>query len=163
MFVNTSGAANLLGISTARVRQLLLEDRIEGANKLGNFWIIPLFEGKIIVHKRKKGPAPRWCSPRPPAKTKIHINTQRIKNNNQKIRENLDENGLDPVMTIKKGKENFYCHEVVIKGDCRIVYLPYTKNCGGAKVLLETFSRVEMFTKQWSDRSENNIFSLGFV
>jgi hypothetical protein len=73
-------------------------------------------------------------------KTRIHVNQHHIRSNKQK--------GTDlPVITIKQGKTNTYCNEVVITGPSRIVYSGpgcETKallGCG-ARVVIETESEV---------------------
>jgi hypothetical protein len=45
--------------------------------------------------RRKRGPAPRWRNPRTPAKTIVHVNTHKIK-------ENQKQNLQQPVITVKK-------------------------------------------------------------
>ena len=49
MIVGTTEAANILKISTGRLRILLLEGRVEGAYKSGKMWLMPLFNGKPIM------------------------------------------------------------------------------------------------------------------
>ena len=73
-------------------------------------------------------------------KTRIHVNQHHIRSNKQK--------GTDlPVITIKQGKTNTYCNEVMIMGPSRIVYSGSgceTKallGCG-ARVVIETESEV---------------------
>jgi hypothetical protein len=55
MLVGTVQAAYLLGICCQRLRQLLKEERIQGAKKVGRFWQIPLFRGMPKMKKRGKG------------------------------------------------------------------------------------------------------------
>lgn len=69
MIVGTTQAAKILNISTARLRSLLIAGRVEGAYKTGKMWLTPLFNGKPIIRRGKRGPAPRWRNPRKPAKT----------------------------------------------------------------------------------------------
>ena len=69
MIVGTTQAANILNISTARLRVLLIQGRVEGAYKTGKMWLIPLFNGKPIITKGTRGPTPKWRNPRKPAKT----------------------------------------------------------------------------------------------
>lgn len=130
MIVGTTEAAKILKISTARLRTLLIARRVEGAYKTGKMWLIPLFNGKPIIRRCKKGPAPRWCNPKKPAKTIIHVNSHRIRQN-QKQQEN------QPVITVKTGNTNTYGHQVEIPGGCRVVYDPNSSRCG-AKVWIET-------------------------
>lgn len=72
-------------------------------------------------------------------KTYIHVN-QHV------IRANKKHGKNDPVITIKSGKTNTYCHEVEILGPSKIVYGGNDKpllNCG-ARVVIETESPVEV-------------------
>lgn len=130
MIVGTTETAKILNISTARLRVLLIAGRVEGAYKTGRMWLIPLFKGKPIIRKGKRGPAPRWRNPRKPAKTIVHVNTQRIKQNQKASRH-------QPVITVKRGNNNQYGYEVQIPGGCRVVYRPDHPKCG-AKVWIET-------------------------
>jgi len=72
-------------------------------------------------------------------KTYIHVNQH-------KIRGNLKHERNDPVITIKQGSKNTYCHEVAINGPSRVVYGGNDKpllNCG-ARVVIETEADVEI-------------------
>ena len=63
----------------------------------------------------------------------IHVN-QHV------IRANKKNNENNPVITIKEGKKNTYCHEVVILGNSKITYSGNEKtalSCG-ARVVIET-------------------------
>ena len=69
----------------------------------------------------------------------IHVN-QHV------IRANKKNNKNDPVITIKQGKSNIYCHEVNILGPSRVVYGGNEKpllSCG-ARVVIETEAEVEV-------------------
>ena len=69
----------------------------------------------------------------------IHVN-QHV------IRSNKKNNTNDPVITIKQGKSNIYCHEVNILGPSRVVYGGNEKpllSCG-ARVVIETEAEVEV-------------------
>lgn len=132
MIVGTTAAAKILNISTSRLRTLLISQRVEGAYKTGKMWLIPLFNGRPIIAKGKRGPAPRWRNPVKPAKTIIHVNAIKIQQNQKKQQ-------TEPVITVKKGNTNQYGHEVVIPGGCRIVYRPDNPNRGGARVWIESF------------------------
>ncbi|MEQ8995343.1 MAG: DNA-binding protein [Coleofasciculus sp. B1-GNL1-01] len=162
MIVGTTEAAKILNISTARLRVLLLQGRVEGAYKTGRMWLMPLFNGKPLIQRGKRGPAPRWRNPRKPAKTIIHVNSQRI-------RQNQKHNSHQPVITVKKwcdprtligandqatqtGNRNVYGHEVEIPGGCRVVYRPDSPRCG-AKVWIETFYNVKVISWQEDDSS----------
>jgi hypothetical protein len=72
-------------------------------------------------------------------KTYIHVNQHKIRANKK--------NGTDePVITIKKGSSNTYCHEVEINGPSRVVYGGNDKpllSCG-ARVVIETESSVDI-------------------
>ena len=136
MIVGSSEAAKILNISTSRLRVLLSSNRVRGAYKTGKMWLIPLFNGKPIITKGKRGPAPRWRNPKKPAKTIIHVNTQ-------KIRQNQKYQQQEPVITVKKGNTNQYGHEVEILGGCRIVYRPDRPLCG-AKVWIESLYDVKL-------------------
>ena len=140
--------------------------RVEGAYKSGKMWLMPLFNGKPIIKRCKKGPAPRWRNPRTPAKTMVHVNTHKIKENQkQKLQQ--------PVITVKKRCDpsqvslstldaatvavlgngesaatksqnvNLYGHEVEILGGCRVVYCPDSSK-HGAKVWIETLYDVKV-------------------
>ncbi|NEO31627.1 MAG: helix-turn-helix domain-containing protein [Symploca sp. SIO3C6] len=80
MIVGTAQAADLLGISTARVRLLLKQGRIQGAYKIGRFWVIPLFDGMPVISKGHRGPKARWQRKRHPL-TFIHANQHAIHQN----------------------------------------------------------------------------------
>ena len=69
----------------------------------------------------------------------IHVN-QHV------IRANKKNNANDPVITIKQGSTNTYCHEVEIKGPSRMIYSGNDKpilSCG-ARVVIETESDIEV-------------------
>jgi hypothetical protein len=70
-------------------------------------------------------------------KTIIHVNQHVIKANAK--------NGTqDPVLTVKTYKTNTYAHEVLIKGDSKVVYSPDKPLSCGARVWIETNSQVEV-------------------
>ena len=72
-------------------------------------------------------------------KTIIHVNQHVVKANAK--------NGTqDPVLTVKTYKTNTYAHEVVIKGDSKVVYSPDKPLSCGAKVWIETNSQVEVIS-----------------
>ena len=69
----------------------------------------------------------------------IHVN-QHV------IRANKKHGTNDPVITIKQGSKNTYCHEVDIKGPSKIIYGGNEKpilSCG-ARVVIETEEDVEI-------------------
>jgi hypothetical protein len=68
-------------------------------------------------------------------KTMIHVNQHVIKSNRK--------NGVqDPVLTVKTYKDNTYAHEVLIKGDSKVVYSPDKPLSCGAHVWIETQGKV---------------------
>lgn len=68
-------------------------------------------------------------------KTMIHVNQHIIKSNRK--------NGAsDPVLTVKTYKDNTYAHEVLIKGDSKVVYSPDKPLSCGAHVWIETQGKV---------------------
>ena len=132
LIVGTTQAAKILKISTARMRVLLASGRVQGAYKSGRLWLMPLFNGKPMIRKCKRGPAPRWQNPQAPAKTIIHVNSQKISKNRKQQQQ-------EPVITVKRGETNIYGHEVEIPGGCRVVYRPDKPKSCGAQVWIETF------------------------
>ena len=140
MIVCTSEAAKILNISSARLRMLLMEGRVKAAYKSGKMWMIPLFNGKPIISKGTRGPAPRWSNPREPAKTIIHVNTHAIGSNKKKQEKK-------PVISVKRTTTNRYGYEAIIPGGCRVVYDPDNeRRYGGAKVWIETLYDVEVIS-----------------
>ncbi len=84
MYVHTTKAASLLGISSRRLRQLLQQGRVKGAYKSGKFWLIPLYNGLPQVTKAKRSQAGTWKTQKQPRKTIVHINSNTIKGNAKK-------------------------------------------------------------------------------
>jgi hypothetical protein len=73
------------------------------------------------------------------AKKYIHVNQH-------KIRANKKHGTDEPVITIKEGRTNTYCHAVDIKGPSRVLYGGNEKpllSCG-ARVVIETESEIEI-------------------
>lgn len=68
-------------------------------------------------------------------KTRIHVN-QHV------IRRNSKTGQREPVLTCKTSKRNDYAHEVVIKGDSKVIYSPDKPLSCGAKVWIETEGEV---------------------
>ncbi|NEO33690.1 MAG: helix-turn-helix domain-containing protein [Symploca sp. SIO3C6] len=139
MFVGSTQAAKLMGISARRIRQLLQEGRIQGAFKAGRSWIIPLVEGMPQVKEGTRGPLARWRRRKPSPVTIIHVNQQTI-------RQNQKQEKPAPVISVKRGQENIYGHEVEIKGPCRVVYRRDNPKPCGARVWIETLFQVEVLT-----------------
>lgn len=157
--IDTKQAAQILNISTARVRILLKQGRIEGAYKIGKFWVIPLYNDRPFVKTRNRGPSPKWCNPRRPAKTNIKIDRHKIKGNtNKPVSE------IEGVVSLSKKNKTYCCHELAIHGPCRIFYsLEPQKSKGGARVWIETLSEVEMFEKKFTVNDVSATQSIGFV
>jgi hypothetical protein len=73
------------------------------------------------------------------SKTYIHVNQH-------KIRSNLKNGTNEPVITVKKGKNNTYCRSVTINGPAIVLQSLTDKpilSCG-ARVVIETVSPVEI-------------------
>ena len=73
------------------------------------------------------------------AKTYIHVNQH-------KIRANKKHGTDEPVITVKQGSKNTYCHQVAILGPSKVTYGGNDKpilSCG-ARVVIETESKVEI-------------------
>jgi hypothetical protein len=70
-------------------------------------------------------------------KTIIHVNQHVIK-------KNVKEGTNDPVLTVKTYKTNTYAHEVLVKGESRVVYSADKPLSCGARVWLETEAEVEV-------------------
>ena len=72
-------------------------------------------------------------------KTYIHVN-QHV------IRSNKKNNEDTPVITVKQGTKNTYCHEVAINGPSKVVYGGNDKpllSCG-ARVVIETEASIDI-------------------
>ena len=72
-------------------------------------------------------------------KTIIHVNQQHIRKN---IRA-TDEDKI-PVLTVKTYKSNVYANSVVIHGPSKVVYSPDKPLSCGARVWVETESKVDI-------------------
>ncbi len=73
------------------------------------------------------------------SKTYIHVNQHVIRSNKKH-----DKN--DPVITIKQGSKNTYCHEVQINGPSKMIYGGNDKPilpCG-ARVVIETEASIDI-------------------
>tara|TARA_B100001057_G_scaffold230288_1_gene230612 strand:- start:1695 stop:1925 length:231 start_codon:yes stop_codon:yes gene_type:complete len=75
------------------------------------------------------------------AKTYIHVNQHKIRSNKK--------NGTnEPVITIKQGTKNTYCHEVKVLGPSTVIYGGNDKpllSCG-ARVVIKTEAEVEIIS-----------------
>ena len=67
--------------------------------------------------------------------TRIHVNQHVIRRNGKTGERN-------PCLTVKQGKLNTYCHEVTIDGPSKVIYRPDKPLSCGAKVWVETKSKV---------------------
>lgn len=140
MFVGTAEAGTILGISTQRVRLLLKQGRIQGAQKIAGVWVIPLDNGKPRVTKGKRGPQPRWQPQRHCSVNTVHINRQSIGYNQN------HGTTAKPVLSVKRGTRNQALgHEAEIHGPCRVVYRPHKPHDCGATVWIETLAGVTVY------------------
>jgi hypothetical protein len=142
MNVTVTQLSKILGISTARIRQLLIAGRIKGAFKFGHMWSIPLVNGMPQITKGRRGPKLGFAKRRPDAVTRIHVNRNIV-------RDNKNNGSRLPVITVKQGKRNQYCHEVIIHGSCRLIYQPDKPLDCEAAVWIETYSKVELILKDY--------------
>ena len=69
---------------------------------------------------------------------------KRIHVNMHKVRANKKHGTNEPVLTIKEGKTNTYCHEVDIFGPSKVVYRPNKPLSCGARVWIETTASVRI-------------------
>jgi hypothetical protein len=84
-----------------------------------------------------------------PKKTIIHVNQHEIRRN-QKTGERK------PVLTVKSGKKNTYAHEVTIEGPVRVIYSPDRPLSCGARVWIETYSKVSCEVQN-ADQDEGRV------
>ena len=70
-------------------------------------------------------------------KTIVHVNQHAI-------RRNIKAEEREPVLTVKTYKSNTYAHEVSIDGPSKVVYSPDKPLSCGARVWIETESKVEI-------------------
>ena len=68
---------------------------------------------------------------------------KRIHGNMHKVRANKKHGTNEPVLTIKEGKSNTYCHEVDILGPSKLVYRPDKPLSCGARVWIETDAEIK--------------------
>ena len=69
---------------------------------------------------------------------------KRIHVNMHKVRANKKHGTNEPVLTIKEGSTNTYCHEVDILGPSKLVYRPNKPLSCGARVWIETTAAVRI-------------------
>ncbi|WP_293134012.1 DNA-binding protein [Okeania sp. SIO3I5] len=151
MEVGTTQAAFLLNISTARVRVLLKEGRIQGAYKNGRSWFIPLNnQGIPEIIPGRRGPDGTWNKGQRTTKTVIHV-LPTVVQANQKNATSL------PAVNIQQGDRYNVCHEAEILGPCKIVYQPHqiTRTQGREKSLwIEVDPEVQIIHKVFSEVRE---------
>ncbi|MDJ0556158.1 MAG: DNA-binding protein [Microcoleaceae cyanobacterium MO_207.B10] len=130
----TTKAAFLLNISTGRLRELLNQGRVVGAEKVGRLWMIPLNRrGMPEIIPGRRGPEGSWNKFKRKAKTVVHVLRKTIDYNR-------DNGTSHPAVAIKVGDKKDYCHAVKINGPCQIVYQPHQPNqsqAGGARLWIE--------------------------
>ena len=81
-------------------------------------------------------------------KKRIHVNQHKIKSNKKY--------GLnEPVLTVKTYKDNFYGSTVAIEGASTVVYSPDKPLSCGAKVWIETDSKVRVYNMESRPRENN--------
>lgn len=142
-YIGTTEAASYLGISTVRLRILLQQGRVKGAEKQGRTWTIPLFKGMPIIEERRKGPKGTWYKRRRQAETCILVDRKTIGQNAKK-------NQNKPPIVVKEGKNQHNCHELEINGPCRIVYTPHEKGPCGARLWIEAEAHVPVVKKMFA-------------
>jgi hypothetical protein len=142
-YIGTTEAAQYLGISTVRLRILLQQGRVKGAQKQGRNWMIPLFKGMPVIEERRKGPKGTWYKRRRQVETCILVNRQIIGKN---AKENLNE----PPIVVKQGKNKHNCHELEINGPCRVVYTPHETGPCGARLWIEAAAKVPVIRKMFA-------------
>ena len=141
--MGTTEAANLLGISSRRLRTLLAEGRVYGAYKSGKFWLIPLYNGLPQIEKRSpKKQKGTWRTTNSPKITKIEVNRQLINKNKQKTPEQRY-----PVISVKQSNSNIYGYQVEIFGSSQIIYRPDHSRCSGATLWIETHGETSFVGK----------------
>ena len=148
--IGTTEAAFRLGISTQRVRQLLKDNRIQGAKKVNGTWVIPVKKGMPQVKECRKGPKGTWNRRLRRATTKIHVNRP-VLAGNKKNESN------DPPIMIRLGNHTKACHEVDITGPCRVVYQPDHPLSCGAVLWIEVDPLIQVRSKLF----ENNQVLVG--
>ncbi|NEQ37613.1 MAG: hypothetical protein F6K40_15615 [Okeania sp. SIO3I5] len=154
-YIGTREAAFLLGICCQRVRALLYQGRIKGADKDNKgFWQIPLYGKRKmpIVIPGKRGPKGVWCHHRRKNPTKIHVNQHFIKANAKRIKYDplMTPDQLIPVVSLKQTNRDDMGYQMVLDGPCRIVYKPYDPLPCGAHLWIETDKSVQFVDTQFN-------------
>jgi hypothetical protein len=139
IYVGTTEAASRLGISSARLRVLLNQGRIKGAKKEGRTWQIPLFNEMPMVTEKKRGPKGNWEN-RARRQTSILVNQDIIDRNS--------ENGANvPPLVLQRGLREQNCHELIINGPCRLVYVTDPDDPDNVSLCIEVDPSVPVVTK----------------
>ncbi len=139
IYVGTKEAAFRLGISPARMRVLLKQGRIKGAKKPDRAWIIPLFNEMPVVTENKRGPKGNWQNPdRKP--TYIVVNQEIID-------QNSEEGTNLPPLELQRGQQQKNCHELIINGPCRLVYVPDPDDPDNLTLCIEVDPSVPVVSK----------------
>ena len=139
----TAQVAKLLGVTPQCVRGYLRAGRVRGAYKVHRqMWIIPLFSGMPIIESCRKGPKPRWKTPRRPPKVRVHVNQTFLRHN----KKHPDKEPL-PIFAIETYKEKIYAEGVRFNGISELVYRP-DKGLGcGAVAWVQTYDSLELLGK----------------
>ncbi len=147
MFATAKETAEILGVSRRRVHHLLTNNRIEGAFKLGNQWVIPLCDGKPIISEGKRGPKARWHEK---AKKPLKKDLAVVKVVRQNIDGNVNNKTNKTVISVKRGSQKvMQGHAIDIHGPCRMFYSHEARpDKGGARVWLETYFDVDVFVDE---------------
>lgn len=139
IYVGTTEAASRLGISSARLRVLLKQGRIKGAKKEGRTWQIPLFNQMPVVTENKRGPKGNWEN-RDRRQTSILVNQDIIDRNSE------DGTNLAPLV-LQRGQREQNCHELIINGPCRLVYVTDPDDPDNVSLCIEVDPSVPVVTK----------------
>jgi hypothetical protein len=143
MFIGTPQAASLLDVCEQRVRQLLKEERVVGAEKVDGFWRIPLFNGMPKVTEGTRGPKSSWRKRAQAVLTRIYIVRQNLERNRR-------EKGFEAVIAVRKGGKVKHYHEVELGKFGKLVYRPENPLTGvGAVLWLEVNPDVDVVGKNF--------------
>ena len=152
MFLSATEAAQLLNISAQRMRYLLQEDRVQGARKLHQVWVVPTFEdGLPRITKGKRGPDPSWKGKtgNPASINTVHINIDHLK-------ENQENNNTDKtVLSVERNGINIVAgYTAEVHGPCQLVYRPDKPHPSGATFWIETIAPVTVGSLETEETPE---------
>ncbi len=159
MYATIKETAKILGVSPRRVYALVSTNRVEGALKVGNQWLIPLCDGKPIIKEGKRGPKPRWrerC--KHPRKKDLAV----VKVIRQNIDTNLNHSKNKVVISVQRGYQRVVQgHAIDIHGPSRMFYSHEKRDDkGGARVWLETYFDVDVFVDEdWQPPPKEEVTS----